>query len=115
MIGDLMKKCSACFIEKPVTEFYVANHTPSGRQSMCIPCYKAYFKQWRANRLSASQSEFPQSKTCQKCRQEKPLSQFGKRSVSKDKKMYMCKVCWRKETQAALKRHYNKKRVEVGG
>lgn len=108
-----MKKCSACFMEKPITEFYVANHTISGRQSMCIPCYKAYFKQWREQRKEAKAIENPQSKVCQDCGLEKPVSQFGKRSTSKDKLMYVCKPCWRIQTRNALKRHYRKK-AEIG-
>jgi hypothetical protein len=114
MIGDPMKKCSACFIDKPVTEFYVANHVPSGRQSMCIPCYKAYYKNWREQRKESKPIDFPQSKTCQDCGQNKPVSQFGKRSVSKDKLMYVCKPCWRLQTRQALKKHYAKKAAVSG-
>jgi hypothetical protein len=109
-----MKKCSACFIEKPPTEFHVANHTASGRQSMCIPCYKTYYKNWREARKESSQSEFPQSKKCQDCGLEKPVSQFGKRSTSKDKLMYVCKPCWRVQTRQALKKHYAKKAASSG-
>jgi hypothetical protein len=113
MIGiKAMKKCTQCFLEKPLSDYYNLNNTADGKQSMCISCYKVYFKRWRETRKGMTQSEFPTSKVCAQCGVEKPVSQFGKRSVSKDKLMYDCKPCWRKKTQKALTRHYEKRRNE---
>lgn len=104
-----MKKCNSCFIEKPIIEFYVFNKAKDGRQSMCIVCYKNYFKTWRERRTNAPQTQFPQSKVCNKCKVEKPISQFGKRSASKDKHSYLCKPCNRIQTKEAMKRHLERK------
>lgn len=110
MIGiNDVKKCSNCFQEKPIIEYYMFNKAKDGRQSMCIPCYKEYFKTWRANKKESPATEFPQSKVCQHCHVEKPVSQFGKRSVSKDKLHYLCKPCHRIDNKKALKRHLEKK------
>ena len=99
-----MKKCSACFQEKPITEYYVATKNKDGRQAMCTPCYKEYFKTWRDNRKANAGIEPAQSKTCIHCHVEKPISQFGKLSVAVDKKMSVCKQCWRISVQKAKKR-----------
>ena len=97
-----------CFTDKPLSEFYDAN-TKRGKQYMCIPCYKTYFKEWRLQRKTANQADFPQSKTCLQCHVEKPISQFGKRSISKDKKNDYCVPCWRIKTKESLRKHYAKK------
>lgn len=94
--------------EKPVSEFYNANNNSTGKQYMCIVCYKAYFKAWRASRSEAKQSVDVQSKVCLDCKAEKPISQFGKRSSSLDKHNSYCKPCWRVRTKEAQKRHLAK-------
>ena len=88
-----MKKCSNCFQEKPLTEFNNANKGTS-KQSMCKTCYKAYFKAWRLARKAQPQAVVVQAKTCYDCGLEKPISQFGKRAISLDKKNDYCKECW---------------------
>jgi hypothetical protein len=98
-----MKRCSTCFQDKMLTEFY--NNSSYGKQSVCILCQKAYFKAWREARKDKQQSVHTQSKTCLHCRLEKPISQFGKRAINLDKKNIYCKECWRKITYAAQKRH----------
>lgn len=105
-----MHKCNSCFTEKPVTEFYNANNNERGKQYMCIDCYKAYFKNWRKEQVEKPQSEFPQSKVCSDCLVEKPISQFGTRSVSRDKKMSYCKPCWRIRVSKASRRSAEKLR-----
>jgi len=95
-----MKKCSSCFQEKLLSEFYDATRK-SGKQSMCIECYKGYLKAWREARKALPLSVEVQSKICNDCRLEKPISQFGKRSISLDKKNDYCKPCWVIRTKKA--------------
>jgi hypothetical protein len=105
-----MKKCSTCFIEKPISEYYNLEKAKDGKQSMCIVCYKAYFKAWRESRKAQPAKVDGTSKVCLHCRLEKPYSQFGKRSTNKDKKMEYCKECWNNMGKIATKK-YNKKRL----
>ena len=96
-------KCSNCFVEKEVTDFSVSSQTRS-RQYMCKQCQKVYHKAWRASKKAAEATVDVQSKVCYDCRVEKPRSQFGKKSVAKDKLNEYCKPCWRIRTYAAQKK-----------
>ena len=98
-----MKKCSSCFVDKPLTEFNNASIS-SGKQSMCKECHKAYHKAWREARKAQAVVVDVQSKVCLHCASEKPLSQFGKRSVSLDKRNQYCKDCWRVMVYKAQKK-----------
>ena len=105
-----MKKCSQCFIDKPIIEFHASSKSKDGRQAKCKPCMASYYSAWREQRKQSSISELPQAKICLECHLEKPISQFGKRSVSLDKKHYLCKECQRKQNREALRKHYARKR-----
>lgn len=105
-----MKKCSQCFIEKPIIEFHIANKSKDGRQAKCKSCMASYYAAWRGQRIESPAIEQPQSKRCLECHVEKPISQFGRRSVSLDKKHYLCKECQRKQNREALRKHYARKR-----
>lgn len=107
MIGwQKVKKCSECFIEKPLTEFN--NSNKYGKQSKCRQCYKAYFKAWAEARKAQKQQVVVQSKVCIKCHLEKPISQFGKRSINLDKKNDYCKSCWKNIVDVAMKKYRSK-------
>jgi len=67
-----------------------------------------------------------QTKVCLKCKQEKPLSEFGKNNQSKDGKTYWCLQCkreynaWYRGTPNGIynqtvqnQRHYKHKEVEI--
>ena len=101
-----------CFQEKQLSEFHESSNS-RGKQYTCKSCTKSYFDNWRKTRIEASQTEFPQSKTCKECHVEKPISQFGKRSSNKDKKNDYCIQCWRIKTQKALKKYYANKKAAV--
>jgi hypothetical protein len=90
-----MKKCSKCTIEKPTEQFSRHKNSKDGRQSYCKECSSIEFNKFRVNRLQEGIILHVDSKVCIKCRLEKPRSQFGKRSVSKDGLADYCKSCWR--------------------
>jgi hypothetical protein len=94
-----------CFIEKEVTEFSFSKE--QGYGSYCKPCQSAYYKAYNASRTAAQPKEIPQSKTCRDCGLEKPISQFGKKSMSLDKHNIYCKPCWRVRVKAAVRRMRN--------
>ena len=52
----LFRKCSDCKEEKDVSQFYANSRMKSGYNTCCIPCHKAYQKEYKA-RLRAT-SEF---------------------------------------------------------
>lgn len=103
-----MKKCSSCFVEKPISEYYNSDKAKDGKQAMCTPCYRVYFKAWRASRMAQPAKVDGTSKVCLRCTVEKPYSQFGKRSTNKDKKMEYCKECWNKMGKLATKKYKNR-------
>lgn len=91
-----MKTCSNCKQLKPVTEFNLGKlKYGDGFQNNCKPCQSAYYKAYNASRKAAQPKVVPQSKICRDCHSEKPISQFGKRSVSPDKHNIYCKPCWK--------------------
>ncbi len=106
-----MIRCSNCKTEKPISEYYNANNTKYGKQGMCIPCYKAYFKAWRASRNDKPQSVHVDSKVCLDCGLERPISQFGKKSTSLDKHNIYCKECWRQRCKGAQRKYYARKKA----
>lgn len=42
------KTCRKCGQERPLLEFYAARSTADGRANHCMPCAKAYQREWRA-------------------------------------------------------------------
>lgn len=89
-----MKKCSMCFTEKPVIEFAVFAKSKDGLQSRCKACCSAYAKAWKASRKAQPAQVVVDSKVCYLCGLKKPISQFPKKAVSKDKHLEYCKPCW---------------------
>lgn len=103
-----MKKCALCFNEKAITEFNISNRKyGDGRSSYCKECQSTYYKAYNAARKAAQPTVVVQSKTCRDCGSEKPISQFGKRSVSLDKHNIYCKPCWKTRVAKAARRQKN--------
>ena len=78
-------------------------------QAACKDCKNAYSRGYTRARTAAEQSVVVDAKVCKDCGLEKPISQFGKRSISKDKKNDYCVPCWRIKTKESLRKHYAKK------
>lgn len=87
-----MKRCSRCYLEKPITEFNVAKNG-DGFHNYCKPCAGAYYKAYNEARKAAEQSEWVDSKVCRRCGLKKPISQFGLKSNLPDKHNIYCKPC----------------------
>ena len=100
-----MKKCAMCFTDKVITEFNFSNRKyGDGRSSYCRQCQSAYYKAYNAARKAAHAKYDRQSKVCRDCKAEKPISQFGKRSISPDKHNIYCKPCWRHRVAIASRK-----------
>lgn len=105
-----MKKCSRCLLEKPVTEFAIDTLSKDGFQYYCKQCQSAYHKAYREVLIASPATVHVESKVCLDCGLEKPRSQFGKKSSSKDKLNSYCKPCWKIRSREATKRFYAKKK-----
>ena len=99
-----MKKCSGCFIDKPVTEYYLNKKNKDGFQAMCKPCYKGYLKTWHDSRKEEPAKVIPEFKTCRDCGLKRPIGAFGKRSSTADKKNIYCKQCWKIRCKKAMRK-----------
>ena len=105
-----MKKCSSCKNEKMLSEFNELAHTKDGKQAMCKACYKVYLKAWADHRKDAKAQLVVDAKVCLDCALKKPISQFGKKSVSLDKHNEYCKPCWKQRNLVAQRKFQAKKR-----
>lgn len=107
-ITKIVKKCSRCFQEKSYTEFNVDNKTHGdGFQGYCKECQSTYYKAYNSARTEANAISYPQSKVCLDCSLDKPISQYGKRSISLDKHNSYCKPCWRARVKKATRKMKN--------
>jgi hypothetical protein len=94
-----------CFLEKEVVEFNVSNRKyGDGRSSYCKQCQSNYYKAYNVLMKAAQPKYNIQSKKCRDCNLEKPISQFGKRSISPDKHNIYCKPCWRNRVKIASRK-----------
>jgi len=106
-----MKKCAMCFVEKPIIDYSVSNRKyGDGRSSYCKPCQSAYYKAYNASMKAAHKKYDRMSKTCRDCGHDKPISQFGKRSISPDKHNIYCKPCWRRRVDISTRKAKNAKK-----
>ena len=112
MDGIKMKKCAMCFTEKEILQFNLNNRKyGDGRSSYCKECQSTYYKTYNASMKAAQPKYDRQSKKCKDCGLEKPISQFGKRSISPDKHNIYCKSCWRLRVHAATRRMIDAKKI----
>ena len=93
-----------------LSEFNELAHTKDGKQAMCKACYKVYLKAWADRRKDAKAQLVVDAKVCLDCALKKPISQFGKKSVSLDKHNEYCKPCWKQRNLVAQRKFQAKKR-----
>jgi hypothetical protein len=90
-----MKKCIRCNEWKFPLGFSRNAKSKDYLQNYCKPCARQYFKEYTEKRKADGVLVEVTSKVCAECNVEKPVSQFGKRTVSKDGLNSYCKPCWR--------------------
>jgi hypothetical protein len=77
-----------------MSEFWNTKTSKDGKQIYCIECSKTINKDQRKRMKEAPQLIKRTFKTCNMCDSAKPISQFGKNSITPDKHMNTCKPCW---------------------
>jgi hypothetical protein len=88
-------KCNKCTLEKPLEQFSKNKKHKNGVQNYCKDCASIYFAEFVSKRKSEYPKIHVESKSCAKCKQLKPRSQYSKRTTSKDGLNGYCKPCWR--------------------
>jgi len=119
-----MKVCNKCGEEKSLDEFYKSSKTKSGYRSPCKSCINATNKAYYVNNrtqvneykkswaLANSKNKREQEniwylsnaewvRKCSQCKEEKPLSEFHRRSGATFGRMASCKAC-----ESAKQRQY---------
>lgn len=98
------KFCPRCKTFKAPEQYARSSYTSHGLQTYCRACCSLFDKEKVARRKVNGPTITRDSKVCAKCKNEKPISQFGKRTSSADGKMPYCKPCWLQITKLAQKR-----------
>lgn len=99
-----MYKCSTCKVEKPESEFHRSRSVKRGFQYACKACQNVKSEKRRQERIAMGPIIIRTSKTCCKCNNTKPISQFGVYRSSADGYLSYCKPCWLQITKAAQAR-----------
>lgn len=101
------KSCSVCKVFKSLDEFAKDNRATDGRASNCKECQSIKRKAWadkqetkpKASEAKASAIREAGEKTCSKCRETKPLSEYHKDKRNADGLYGHCKSCHYAMTQ----------------
>lgn len=114
------KRCPACGIEKPSTEFHKSRAAVDGLQPLCAHCQLLTRRDYEARRSeivqlrqAEKQSRMPEAgaqKACTKCGETKPLLAFYAHRGTKDGRGTYCSGCekasskqWRKDNADRVK------------
>ncbi len=113
------KHCISCKTFKFISEFYKANYTSDRYNTICKSCKNERDRISRLQNLdkikenrklkSIIEKPFKTSKTCNKCKEEKPILNFTKQAYSLDGFYYICKQC-AKQVQINLKNSERKEK-----
>ena len=92
------KKCSVCGVVKPLHFFRADRVGRWGRRANCIKCasVRGIDTFVCLNQMGAPRAGY---KFCSKCKEEKPLNQFGKHARHSDGLSSICKSCIKKDNR----------------
>lgn len=88
------KRCPRCKVVKEAKDYYYYARTANHLYTYCKPCCKERDREKSAKRALTPATIIRQSKVCNMCKQEKPISQFGKNTNRADRHHSYCKPCW---------------------
>lgn len=90
----MYKRCPRCKETKDASHYYYSSNTLSNLYVYCKPCCKLRDQEKSAVRAVTPPTIIRKSKVCGICKQEKPISQFGKNKNRADRHHSYCKPCW---------------------
>jgi hypothetical protein len=94
--ADIPKMCGGCNTEKPRTQFNKKSSTPDGYATYCAECdstrSKKYHAVTKAN-LVNKVHDYTGTKTCCRCKQDKPKIEFYKTQSSHSGVAPWCREC----------------------
>jgi hypothetical protein len=79
---------------KPQDQFYKVYKNYDITRYDCKECCNIRYKKYVEKVKSSPAKITRTSKICQICKNEKPISQFGKANAKPDKHLSYCKPCW---------------------
>ena len=106
--GSLIKSCSKCRQDKPLTQFSRNAAGLSGWQCQCKECTNAAYREGAAERNAKNRAARateraarpplppyvpPADKRCSKCGEVKPLALFGPHQQTRDGRNSWCRSC----------------------
>lgn len=83
-----MKKCTKCFIEKPLLDFHKDSNAKGGRHPVCKNCKNKYTRS-----LNSREKTFLETKICTKCKVVKDVKFFSKNCRTPSGLGSHCKQC----------------------
>lgn len=95
-MADDTKFCKTCGDTKPAESFHGNPNTRDRLNTVCKACDSIRLRA-RSRAIKASVKVIPASKICPACQEDKPSSEFGKRSDHVDGLAHSCKICTRKK------------------
>ena len=88
------KKCSKCSETFNVSYFFKDSFNSSGYSSSCKKC-KLLAQKELMNKRKDRIIEYPDEKSCTRCKETKLISEFSKNKLTKDGLSLYCKLCRR--------------------
>lgn len=106
------KKCSRCGLIKPIAEFSYDRSSKDGYGYWCKSCAKEKYREKHPKPHRAFRGPlYPATdgmKVCLKCNENKPVSEYSKRSSAKDGLNPICKSCYNKNQREKRDKEYAK-------
>lgn len=85
--------CPRCQVEKPIEQFHKSGKK-RGFSTYCRPCTADMQREYHARvRAAAGKTAPPEEKTCNRCGETKPATEFCKKSNHPDGLHHTCRSC----------------------
>lgn len=103
----MKRRCSVCEEEKPLTDFAKRKDRKDGHSKACKECLKKRRKQLRQKYIRENQKISEKTKKsilkrCNKCEEEKPITEFCKDTYRKSGLSSACRKCMSKAARTRL-------------